>query len=185
TPFERLARLNKHRNVTLSSSLNNTEADNSPPEQKKYQGGRKVVFFTSPEFVTTTQEKVEIDETAEENSSNMNQETAMSSSVSTQVDEKIDPYNLRETNNSTPTGQNGQQDKNNGLYRQQYSHPTEKQLGLPASNPTTPSTEVSKNTVKKGIFKSLFKWKKKATQSKSNNNTNTSRPSIDSPVNSP
>ncbi|CAG8593142.1 6311_t:CDS:2, partial [Racocetra fulgida] len=38
---------------------------------------------------------------------------------------------------------------------------------------------------KKGIFKSLFKWKKKATQSKPNNTTGTSRPSIDSPVNSP
>ncbi|CAG8453318.1 21855_t:CDS:2 [Cetraspora pellucida] len=190
TPYERLARLNKHRNVTLSSSLNNTEEDNLLNDQKKYQG-RKVVFFTSPEFIeTTTQEKVEIDEPVEENR-NVNQETATSHSVSTQVDENINPYTLREFTSPTPTGQNGQQD---GLHRQKYGYPAEQQHGLSISNPTTPTTEISKNAVKKGIFKSLFKWKKRATQSKTNHNTGTTsangtnstpRPSIDSQQSSP
>ncbi|CAG8658557.1 15939_t:CDS:2, partial [Racocetra fulgida] len=120
--------------VDKGDSLNLLDDSNSYWWLVKVVKTEEVGYIPAENIETTTQEKVEIDETAEENSSNMNQE------ASTQVDENIDPYNLRETNNSTPTGQNGQQDKNNGLYRQQYGHPTEQQLGLPASNPTTPST---------------------------------------------
>ncbi|CAI2164201.1 14034_t:CDS:2 [Funneliformis geosporum] len=55
TPYERLARLNKHRNVNLSSSLNNTEEDLNLLAQKKSQG--KGVSFTSPIFIVAEEEE--------------------------------------------------------------------------------------------------------------------------------
>ncbi|CAG8458661.1 17609_t:CDS:2 [Funneliformis caledonium] len=55
TPYERLARLNKHRNVNLSSSLNNTEEDLNLVAQKKSQG--KSVLFNSPIFVVAEEEE--------------------------------------------------------------------------------------------------------------------------------
>ncbi|CAG8695352.1 35331_t:CDS:2, partial [Racocetra persica] len=46
TPYERLARLNKHRNINLTSSQNDTESDNSLPNIST-----KTVTFASPLIV--------------------------------------------------------------------------------------------------------------------------------------
>ncbi|CAG8472525.1 26680_t:CDS:2, partial [Dentiscutata erythropus] len=148
-------------------------------EQKKYESGKKVVLFTSPEFAeTTTQEKVEIDDSVEVNRVNTNQQIAISTSVSTQVGENIDPYIMKESTNPISTGQNSQ-DKNDELYHQRSS--TEQQQGLSTSNPNTPSTDTPKSKEKKGIFNKLFKFnKKKATQPKQQNN-NRSRSNSQSP----
>ncbi|CAG8761039.1 5236_t:CDS:1, partial [Dentiscutata heterogama] len=86
---------------------------------------------------TTTQEKVEIDDSVEVNMVNTNQQIAISTSVSTQVSENIDPYIMKESTNPISTGQNGQ-DKNDESYHQRPS--TEQQQGLSTSNPNTPTT---------------------------------------------
>ncbi|CAG8487720.1 24446_t:CDS:2 [Gigaspora rosea] len=170
TPYERLARLNKRRNINLSSSLNNVEEDESS-EQKKYPSGKKIAE-------TTTQEKVEINESVEVNKVNVNQEITISASISTQVGENIDPNITKEpTNLIISTGQNNQ-DKNNGTYHQRDSS-MEQQQGLSASNMSTPTSaepsEVSKNKTKKGFFNKLFKLKKKSTQPKQSSNNSRNR----------
>ncbi|CAG8754871.1 14937_t:CDS:2, partial [Cetraspora pellucida] len=56
TPFERLARLNKHRNINLTSSQNNTESDNSISKISTNQV--KAVTFASPLFFVAAHEKI-------------------------------------------------------------------------------------------------------------------------------
>ncbi|CAG8573558.1 1856_t:CDS:2, partial [Scutellospora calospora] len=146
TPYERLARLNKSKNVILSSSHNNTEEDNSDIMSKKYQRGRKIVYFTSPEFIDTTTKEEPVED---------NQSITISTTASTQVDgndqQNGDSNIVMEPTNLTE--QNMQQDINKS--NEQYDYIDQRS--------TTPTAR---------IFKNLFKRKKKPKQTKQQSTSN-------------
>ncbi|RIA80268.1 hypothetical protein C1645_6267 [Glomus cerebriforme] len=68
TPYERLARLNKHRNVNLSASYNNTEEDLNFVAQKSHNEskGPRGVKFTSPIYVVAEEDDYYDDDEEEE-----------------------------------------------------------------------------------------------------------------------
>ncbi|CAG8454945.1 6444_t:CDS:10 [Scutellospora calospora] len=93
TPYERLARLNKHRNISLTSSQNNTESDNSLSKQIS-TNQVKAVTFASPLFfkvqLVSEPEELDyadqqiIDSESDHSLSNMSQENNRISKTSIQ-----------------------------------------------------------------------------------------------------
>ncbi|KAG9302015.1 hypothetical protein G9A89_021059 [Geosiphon pyriformis] len=93
TPYERLARLNKHRNVNLSSSINNGDLPPEGLKTKKNDGPLKTVNFTSPVFFVEMSEEEDFEEEfpveADEQNNQNEEETGEN-----QVINELAPYTI-------------------------------------------------------------------------------------------
>ncbi|CAG8444858.1 12729_t:CDS:2 [Dentiscutata erythropus] len=100
-PFEKLARINKHKNVNLTIPINNIEDDNLSMNQKKSKTS-KTVYFTSPECFTCEEESEDEDEQEIEEQKT---ETTNQENVEVQIIDEPEEMDVQDTASATPTSQ--------------------------------------------------------------------------------
>ncbi|EEA23161.1 protein phosphatase regulator [Talaromyces marneffei ATCC 18224] len=88
TPTERLARLNKHRNIDLSATMlgDNAEKSKNPLKKAMRRRNAKTVTFTSPTFFEPSDNDYSTEEEEEEDAEQMEEEESRAESQDTQYD---------------------------------------------------------------------------------------------------